>query len=1154
MAQLLLVSILAHNPPSGSDLSTNDVIDVYWNDVTEAIDVEKNSVSWGGSAGGQIGEIDVNYRVSGISSYDSQYAISVYSFCDTTTLNWFRMARIFPSYPFMERVETVDSPVCGTATCDIHFVGPLQVTNSTDLTSNNGQVIALAESSNGIVKYSLSDFVYATEGQTSGTFTGLSPGEYTIYAKDENDCTAQLIFTILFQPEYAEHHRFTWSPIAIDSVEPPRDCRLRIYEREYSGDVVLVGHADRTVFNINKPKQGELNDKFYPIHPTFATMFLMSTVDYQYLPLYTNDNKKFKVVYEVDEGSGFEVVWSGFILPSVYHEPFIAAPYPTEFQIADNVKTLEQEPFADDNGNLINGDLKLIKVIAHVMKKTGLALSIRSGINIFEANHNTAATDDPLDQTYVDVSCYRRDGEPFNCWEVIESILRPFGARIYQEDGVWCIEEIDKAVASYNYRTFDSDGDYVSNSSFNPIMDIKAKSLTDRVAFIGSSHDHEIIPAYGKVEIKTALNYIGSIVAGGFEKKDLLSPESEVTTFFPGIFSSEEGFRDWSLRLNGTTGAAFGRTVISDVNKLQFLHLIDANTAADGNTARSVGCFYFNAGSWTGNLRNAYIESAAKNYQYGPNDEIRIFFEHSVAGAGHDSYPFMILRFSLKVGSNYLQQDRTWDTDEAILRAYPKPSTSFQSFELFAPVPFTQTVVDSTIQIRIYYYAKDFYDYGSPTNSDDPDDGTDGYTTLDSFITDGFEQDYRFDLRAHLGIGKFRKFFELRESTQDEDLFGDIVRAGDYDGSTNPKTFFATNVINETNKTFFNESGHNPKDRLFFIDNVAVDSLPNGQAPPTEGSISLEISKYINETLEVPLYNFDLPDIRNGKNMYNNYFKLSDGTPTALWTRSGIDESLPLQSILLKVLGGNHSAPTFRLTGSFINEFSRVKISNYLRLTKAGSNLSLSNTEFASNLTGWSQTGSGTAFAWSADNSGSAEVTLTGAVSSQKIYQEVTHTGGYVVTTVNLKVVPAATNDREDVLWIVYYNGSSIVHMEKMKTFSAPTSESDYDFTYTHFVPGLVTRVGFFIANVAGTDECTYQVGEFSPVGTAQQEVYQIADYSFDDNNSSYTFELMQLSKSYISLQGTDQGGDNQSGGETGSSFSGDFNDDFGTDFDTILN
>lgn len=1134
MARFRLASIAIIDPVDVS-FTAGDLLVIMWNDSTEAIESELNGVSFT-TAGALLGQLGTNYNiVIGISSYEGSYAIAGYSFCDSTDLNWFRMVTTYPEYPFFEKQITTDSPVCDTGggvVCDIHFVGSPSITHAVDLTSG-GSITVLAEGSNGTVRYGLRNSAYTDLTNTTGTFTGIAPGNWTVYAKDVNDCTAVLDFKILYKPVDVEHYRFTWSSVQIGA-GTSRDARVRIYEREYVGSLVEVPYADVSPFTRAKPKQGDLNNKFYPIHPTSGVLKLISQQDYQFLPLYTQDNKRYRCVYEVDEGSGFTAAWSGFIVPSVYRENFIATPYTVELQIADNVKTLEKEPFTDDDENLLQGSLKLIKVISLIMKKTGLSLNIRSGINIFEENHNTAATDDPLDQTYIDVACYRRGTEPFTCWEVLEAILKPFGARILQEDNSWIIEEIDRAVADYAYRVFDSNGDYVSNSTTtNQVIDVKAPFETSRAAFTEGDQSLEVIPAYGKINVTSKLNYIGSIVAGGFEKEDLLSPDSETFSNQQGVFTSEEGFKDWTLRLNGTSGVSFGRVLVGRRGDSSRTGLKEEDKTA------SVGAFYYAPESWGGNLRNAYIESAEKPYQYGPGDEFNFRFEYSTPAK--PEFAFMVLRFVIKLGTDYLQQDLTWDSAEHIFRAYPSVSNSLQDFELSVPLPDTDTPVDTTVQVRIYFYASEFYDYGLPPVDTDPANGTDGQSGLDGLVTTGINYDYRLDLRLHQTIGSadvyVRAFVELAYSTAAEDLTAGIIRVGDYNGTTNPKIWRSVGRTVLENNPVGNRRG---VDRKFYIDNVTLDALINGQPPPEEDVISYTVSKFINENLDVELYNFDVPDIVNAKNMYNNYFRLSDGTPTALWARSGIAESLSLQQILLKVLGANHSAPTFRMTGSFINEFARIKMNNYLRITKAGSDLVMNNTEFDSDLSSWSQSAIGTSWAWTSDNSGSAEVTLSGSsAESKKIYQEITHSGGYIETTINVKAIPTlSTNDAEDQLWLIFYEGTAIIHTERLTTFPALTSESDYDFTYIALAQENVTRIGFYIKRVTGTGEVNYQVGKFSPTGKDIQEVYQITDYANEERLNTYFFELMQQSKAYISLGGIDTGGNGQGEGTEGRAYS----------------
>jgi hypothetical protein len=1181
MPEYLLGSIVVHTPPAGSNISANDRLDIYYSVNTPGeLGVQvvyKNNVLFVPDVDSDIGREKFNFKiVDGVSSYtgtrgflsqEIQYAISSYSFCIAdNVLVWFKMSISNPSPPYFKLQLTGNSMVClfgGGLACDIHFVGPPLVVHTTHLTQPNGSIEVVAISSHSSVKYKLGeDFQYSTGGQTSGSFSNLGVGLHTIFAKDGYDCTIQISVFIYFIPEEQEHYRATWTTLSTGQ-GTPRTERIRIYEREYVGSVVEIEVGEMSPLFIQKPKQGDLNNKLTPIHPTNAELCFTSVYDNQFLPLFTQDNKKFRVVYEIDEGSGFAEVHQWFVAPSVFQSPFTPGlPHPVTISVGDNVKELETEKFTDGDDNLIRGRMKLIKIISHILQKTGLALKIRCGINIFEINHTIESdgSSDPLDQTYVDADCYRVENEAFTCWEVIEALLMPFGARIVQSNNQWLLEEIDRAFPSYDYRVFDVNGDYESNGTFNSIIDVKNPTDIDRAVLEGRGHSQEIIPSYGSISVISKLNYVGSL-RGGFEKQDLLSPSSEKFSTSSGVFTSEEGFSGWSLRLNGTTGVSFGRTEIGigrpggtgrpdREGNPGHQRTPEVRNFITGDYRRSVGCFYFNPNGWSGNLRDAYVESSEIPYEYGPDSEIKLSFEYAAGGAGIGRWEFVVLRFVIKLGDDYLQQDGTWDSTECLYRIYTKGDTDLQKFEISAQPPPTDVVIDTTIQVRIYFFAKHFFDYGIPENPGDPGSGVEGEAGLRAFDTANEDNDYSADVRDVTGGRARRLFYELRRGVSTDD-FPRRVRPDDYDAVTNAKHFELLKEITDNDELTNRSRGLDVK---FYIDNVNVDTLINGQTPPETETIKLTITEYVREILEIELYNFDLPEITNAKNMYNNIFRLEDGTPTTTWARSGVDEQLPLQMILLKVLGANHSAPTFRLTGSFMNEFQRVGVANYLRLTKEGSAFSLGNTSFDIDLDEWIGDGDGVAFVWTADNSGSAEVTLTGAVNSERRYQLVEHNGGHIHVSASIHIEPDGFNDREDVLWLLFFKDGNVVHTEKLITFEALTTEDDFTISHiTHF-PKNMDGVGFYIKRVIGTGTCVYQFSEFGVEGVDIQEIYQISDYKYDARMNQGDFELMQMSKSYISLAGVDTGGNNQSGDDSGNSFNGDFNEDFGGAFDTIIN
>src|SRR5690606_16053582 len=156
MLQVILITIKIITPVSGSDFSEGDVVQVVYNPSTGDISVLLNDSPYAGGSGSSIGAVgsfegvEGTFQIiSGVTPYQSGYAISGYSRCDEGDLIWFRMPIVLPAFPYMEQVTTVDSPVCGVGqACDIHFTGPLQLTHATTLTGNDGQVVAVAFSSN----------------------------------------------------------------------------------------------------------------------------------------------------------------------------------------------------------------------------------------------------------------------------------------------------------------------------------------------------------------------------------------------------------------------------------------------------------------------------------------------------------------------------------------------------------------------------------------------------------------------------------------------------------------------------------------------------------------------------------------------------------------------------------------------------------------------------------------------------------------------------------------------------------------------------------------------------------------------------------------------------------------------------------------------
>ena len=93
-----------------------------------------------------------------------------------------------------------------------------------------------------------------------------------------------------------------------------------IQQRDTAEDITEVP-AKGNPFSLVHDTPGDLIHE--PINGSWATIRLVATTDYQFIDLYTSDNRKYKVIHTVDAATDFV----GFILPDKYDEQYKGVPY-----------------------------------------------------------------------------------------------------------------------------------------------------------------------------------------------------------------------------------------------------------------------------------------------------------------------------------------------------------------------------------------------------------------------------------------------------------------------------------------------------------------------------------------------------------------------------------------------------------------------------------------------------------------------------------------------------------------------------------------------------------------------------------------------------------------------------------------------------------
>jgi hypothetical protein len=790
------------------DTDTNNFKDVAGNSAIQLLDNNDDPISLQTSGP----------DLSGISTTVTNFG---YKFCDGTTLNTF--ASVLNTFPYAVRSQAPGHFECTAVVCDLTLdPDSTLITDSTGEGQADGEFTVLATSTAGGVIYSLEPI---TKGgaQASGTFSGLLAGIYTVYIQDAQGCQITTQVEIKEGQSYGVKYRAEYQCIA----EGKEDWtgRIDILERGFTGSLTEVNTGKEPI-TISYTGEGE--GKFKTTISSTATIQLDSDTNFKFVELFIGDERKYKVIFYKDYGSGFEIKWQGFILPTEYEEPYTDPGYIVTVTATDGLADLKDQDF----GNL-SGNLSLIKVIARCLRNTDLNLNIRSAISRFELNHDTDPEDDPLEQTFVDASIYTDK----TCDEVLNYVLIPFGARLFQSKNVWWIISIEDTPFTFSYRQFSPIGIYQSNSTYDPRIYSKGATETQRIVWLNQSGKLMVRPGYRDVIIDYNAGLVNNIFfTGRFEPADI------VGSFFKG----------WSLDISGASGATSGIENVSNGDSTGAL-FIDFQNAQVGGTA--------------------YLVSEQKVFAKSENDRIRFSFQYLIYAIRQ--LPYLRFDWRLKVGTAYLQPNGQWSSSSARHTIYANNFNQFETFEIETRLNTSLVINNTNMEISLGIYGNHPYDASSLA----------AFAALTTTSLSTGDQRISLDTIGAVNVLRYYRLEEGNDTTSSPD----IIRPDDYGGS-NQRVWRLQNTINFV--SLVNQVNS------FLIDNLKVEYFPDGlepESPVYTGTINS--SNKVD--LPVNVFHGDLPESRNAIHIFKNYFRLSDGTPTELWSRSTVSESLPLLSILM---------------------------------------------------------------------------------------------------------------------------------------------------------------------------------------------------------------------------------------------------------------
>ncbi len=289
-----------------------------------------------------------------------------------------------------------------------------------------------------------------------------------------------------------------------------RDIQVLIEDESGDANVDIKASDNPVTVEFSTPSDFILD----PINGSTITLRLMSETDYQFIGLYTNSNRKYRVTLKIN--TVLQGRW--FMQPDQYQEDYKQTPYVTEFIAADQLGFLKT----------VAWDRRAVETemvtLGAILKKTNLDLDLYEAINVYEDGQDETTADSPLDQTYINTKVFTG----MTYYDALKGILFKYGAVIKQVQGKWVIYRPEDATAAYQRRLWTYSAGvftYDSTASHNPVV-LSTSATVTRANLVRVTNGGMFInPAWKKYQLVQNYGKIKNILENGnFETWNLGIP------------------------------------------------------------------------------------------------------------------------------------------------------------------------------------------------------------------------------------------------------------------------------------------------------------------------------------------------------------------------------------------------------------------------------------------------------------------------------------------------------------------------------------------------------------------------------------------------------------------------------------------------------
>ncbi len=424
---------------------------------------------------------------------------------------------------------------------------------------------------------------------------------------------------------------------------------VNIYEDSFTGNFTTYRLTNITL----TPNSNQEDPLGGIISSQLDVSFLLSTTDdFNNFPDLLNSNdRKYYVELVYTSGLSTQLLkWRGFIFNDYIEVPFTTGNLEARFVCVDALSYLKYTTYSSLNGNT-NSLTSLLEVVNLCLNNIAYPTTtyFYSCISYFASgmsDRGVANTNEPLDQTYQ----YRRDFVGKDYYTILDNIVKSFGSRLFQYEGIWYILPISEMAGTNLYCTKYQIGSSASLvgyvSLYTPI--VVYGYTAGQVHFIDNSQTKIIRKGYSRVTINTDFEFVDNYINNGDFK------QYTTTSTAPTGFTLT------------TTGAGFLQLYNITDDKYNDIRLQAGTGAAGGGTVR----FEMNGTSGT----PAYLPYMI-NQPGEVSFEYDLFYAGPLPGYGNPASCKMYIITYVSGTAYYLQSDDTWTTSISYIEL-PEQNTS----------------------------------------------------------------------------------------------------------------------------------------------------------------------------------------------------------------------------------------------------------------------------------------------------------------------------------------------------------------------------------------------------------------------------------------------------------------------------------------------